>query len=117
MSEKPQTTADSTSQRAKSEESTLRILGRIRPAKPFMAPRPVDLPRVLHLVRRAALTLPAHDPMSPVLRQVVVDLLHSGDRARSHHGKLDTIADVLALDPHSEEAHRDVRAALDLLVG
>lgn len=100
-------------------EPEIRIIGPRRPilSGSFPQARPVDLPRVIHLLRRAALTLQQQDPVAPVLKEVVANLLHSGSRAESYRHKLTTLAAALALDPHSGEAERDVKAALELLTG
>lgn len=77
-----------------------------------------NIPRVIHLLRRAAVALPTHDPLVTTIRQQIEALLpmgHMGVGTREDWGSLQTIADALALDPHSEAATRDVRAALELL--
>lgn len=120
MSEKPdaaQETAAIPAQSKATAEPILQISGR----RPFMPPRPaprlVDLPRVVHLVRRAAVTLQAQDPLSAILREIVADLVHNGPSAGRSRNSLTVVADVLALDPHATEATRDVREALVALEG
>lgn len=103
------------SQIAPNDGATLQVGGRRRSIAQIMNPKPVDLPRVVHLMRCAALTLSAQDPVTPVLREMVVELLRGGTGAASISRKLAVIADSLALDPHAEAACRDVRAALELL--
>lgn len=88
-------------------------------AQPEPARPRVDLPRVLHLLRRAALALNAQDPLAPQIRQSIDKVftlaymeVGANSPALNH---LRTIVGVLALDPHAEAASRDVRAALELL--
>lgn len=120
MSEKsdaPQEPAAPPAQSKAAAESALQILGRRHMMRPRPAPRVVDLPRVVHLVRRATFALQAQDPLTPVLREIVADLVHNGpSTGRSRHS-LTVVADVLALDPHATEATRDVREALVALEG
>lgn len=72
------------------------------------------------LLRRAAgnATMSPHDPMTITIRQQMDQLLGlkpSGVDIVGCSYVLQLIADTLALDPHSEAATRDVRAALELL--
>jgi hypothetical protein len=120
MSEKPdapQETAAIPTQSKAMAKPAVQILGRRPYMRPRPAPRLVDLSRVVHLVRRAAFALQTQDPLAPVLREIVADLIHNGSTVGRSQHSLTVVADVLALDPHATEATRDVREALVALEG
>lgn len=92
----------------------LQSVGSEKEDGPDEAPRS-DLSRVVHLLRRAALTLNSQDPVVQVLRQVVETVLRDRSLADSSLHSIALVADALALDPHAVEAERYVRAALNAL--
>lgn len=93
------------------------IAGRVLPTRmPMPQVRPADVTRAIHLVRRAVLAMQAHDPLAPVLREVVAELVSGSSlSAGQSQYRLRAVADALALDPHAESLLRDVREAQEAL--
>lgn len=98
-------------------EAKISMIGRVLPTPRMPTPqvRPDDVAQAVHLVRRAALAMQAHDPLAPILREIVAELVGGSLAAgRSRHA-LGVVAGALALDPHAETVLRDVRAAIQAL--